>query len=236
MQANKRQRTNVFGSAKTFTRVQDSFNRQRKTFTRRPTPMMKRMVAASKETGFVDTASAVYNFDTTGTIALIATVPQGTTVNSRVGKKVMWKSLQARGYAQNNTTAIYNDCAFLVVYDKRPTGALPAITDILNTASSVSFNNDNNSGRFQILKRWDGELIGPVTGVIATQQLTERSAISTDFFLDLHKKQGVFKGLGTGAIADIEEGALYFVTVGQVVAGTAAALAQMAFRVRFYDS
>lgn len=196
---------------------------------------VNRRGVSAPESGFVDTALAAYVFDTTGSIVLIPTIAQGASVNQRIGKKAVLKSLQCRGFVQNNTTASFNDCALLVVYDKRPTGALPAITDILVSADSRAFNNDANSGRFKILKRWDFDLIGPVTGVIATEQLTDTSAMSADFFLDLKGKPIVFKAAGTGAIGDIEEGAVYLVTVGSVAAGTGAAQASLAFRTRFHE-
>lgn len=196
---------------------------------------LNRRGVASKETGFVDTALASYNMDTTGSIALIPTIAQGASVNQRIGKKIVLKSLQARGQVFNGATGSINDVAFLIVYDKRPTGALPAITDILVTATAAAMNNDANSGRFQILKRCDFLLVGNITGTPATQSLTETSALSADFFLDLKMKPEVFKAAGTGAIGDIEEGALYIVTVGSIAAGTAAATLSMAFRTRFVD-
>ena len=189
-----------------------------------------RNVIANKETGYVDLATATYAMDTTGSLALIATVAQGASVNQRVGKKIMLKSLQCRGYMANNTSALINDVAFLIVYDKRPTGALPAITDILASVSSSALNNDVNSGRFKVLKRVDALMLGAP----ATSTGTGDSAISVDFFLPL-RDQIVFKAAGTGAIADIEEGALYLVTVGSTAAGVAAAAANMSFRTRFID-
>ena len=47
----------------------------------------------------------------------------------------------------------------MIVYDKRPTGALPTVSDILVSASSSAMNNDANTGRFSILKRHDDILI-----------------------------------------------------------------------------
>lgn len=183
----------------------------------------------TKETGYVDTATAIYNLDSTGSIALIPTVAQGTSVNQRIGKKVALKSLQSRGYVLNSATATVNDCAVLIVYDKRPTGALPAITDILVSASAQALNNDANSGRFKILKRMDFMLIGNSTAT------TECTAMSSDFYLSLQGLPLIFKAAGTGTIADIEEGALYLVTVGITAAGTAAAQASLSFRTRFVD-
>lgn len=184
---------------------------------------------APAESGFVDTALAAYNFDTTGSIALLSTIPQGSSVNQRVGKKVHLRSLQCRGNVANNATATFNDCAILIVRDVRPTGALPAITDILVSATASSLNNDANSGRFQILRRLDFELIGNATS------LTEAAAKSSDFYLALNNKLWVAKALGTGTIADSEEGPIYIVTVGSGVAGTAAATAYLNFRLRFVD-
>jgi len=191
---------------------------------------LNRRGLASRETGYVDLAVANYALDTTGSITLLATVAQGTDVNKRIGKKIMWKSLQCRGMCLNNAAALVNDCSLLVVYDKRPTGALPAVTDVLVSAAAASFNNDVNSGRFKILKRHDFLL----SGIPATTN-GDGPAESADFFLKLKGLPAVYKAAATGAIGDIEEGALYLVTVGNTVAGTAAAVATIGFRTRFID-
>lgn len=193
---------------------------------------LNRRGVASRETGFVDLASAGYALDTTGSVTLIATIPQGASVNQRVGKKILLKSLQIRGLCFNGTTAAINDVAFLIVYDKRPTGSLPAVSDILVSASASAFNNDANSGRFEIIKREDFVLLG---NQAAAANYTEQMAVSSDCYIDLRSRQSVFKAAGTGAIGDIEEGALYLVTVGNSAAGTGAATAQLAFRTRFLD-
>lgn len=193
---------------------------------------LNRRGVASRETGFVDLALATYAIDTTGSVTLINTVPQGASVNQRVGKKILLKGLQCRGDMINGSTATANDCAFMIVYDKRPTGTLPAVTDILVSANAVAFNNDANSGRFVILKRVDQTLIGNLT---APANYTDLSTVSTDWWLSLKDLPTTFKAAGTGAIGDIEEGALYLVTAGQVAAGTAAAQLRVAFRTRFLD-
>jgi len=190
---------------------------------------LNRRGVANRETGYVDLASASYNCDTTGSIALVATIAQGASVQQRVGKKVILKSVQIRGRVENNADATGNDCTILLVYDKRPTGSLPAITDILVTASASSFNNDANSGRFRILRRYDFSLIGG-----NTSGRTEAFYKSADDFFKINRPC-VFKAAGTGAIGDIEEGALYLVTVGVTAAGTSAATASLAFRTRFID-
>ena len=48
----------------------------------------------------------------------------------------------------------------MIVYDKRPTGALPTVSGHPRLpASSSAMNNDANTGRFSILKRHDDILI-----------------------------------------------------------------------------
>lgn len=188
--------------------------------------------AYKNEMGFVDLAAATYPMDTTGSVTLLNTVAQGAAVTQRVGKKIVMKGLQCRGNMFNNSTGLWNDAAFMVVYDKRPTGALPTVTDILVSASSNSMNNDANAGRFSILKRHDCVLLGNTT---AAANLTDLSVVDSTWWLDLKSKPVTYKAAGTGAIGDIEEGALYLVTIGSAVAGTTAAAAQLAFRLRFID-
>lgn len=193
-----------------------------------PVPMY---VMPTKEVGFVDVASAVYPCDrSTGSVTLLNTVPQGATQSTRVGKKIAMKSLQCRGFFANLGSATYNDVAMLIVYDKRPTGTLPGVTDVLNSISSRAFNNDANSGRFQILKRVDFTLNGNTTTI------TDTTAVSADFYLNLRGKETVFKAAGTGAIADQEQGSLLLITVGsQVVAGAISATLEAGFRLRYVD-
>lgn len=183
----------------------------------------------SGASGYFDTASAAYAFDTTGSITLLNPVPQGASQVTRVGKKISLKSLQCRGFVSNNSAAVYNDCALIIVYDKRPRGVLPNITDILNAASSNSMNNDNNAGRFSIIRRYDFALIGNATNI------TESSYKSADFYLKLRNAPTVFASAGTGLIGDIEQGALYLVTIGSATAGTGAASSNLTFRLRYFD-
>jgi len=198
---------------------------------------LQRAPGLSRELGYVDLTAASYAMDTTGTVTLLNTIAQGAAVTQRVGKKVALKGLQCRGAAVPNSAAILNDYAYMIVYDKRPTGALPNITDILNTATPASMNNDANAGRFSIIKRVDNHLLGnrSVTGAVANA-LTEASARDETWWLDLKGRETVYKAAATGAIGDIEQGALYLVTVGSTAAGTGAAALEVGFRLRFLDT
>lgn len=197
---------------------------------------LQRAPGMNRELGYVDLAAAEYPLDSTGSVTLLNTIAQGASVQQRVGKKVVLKSLQCRGSSFNNSTATANDTAYMIVYDKRPTGALPNITDILNTISAKSMNNDANAGRFSVLKRCDQILVGnqSMTGAVANA-LTELAILDETWFLDLKGREVVYKAAATGAIGDIEQGALYLVTVGNTAAGTAAATLSVGFRLRFLD-
>jgi len=179
--------------------------------------------------GFKDLVAAGYAMDTTGTITLIATIAQGASVNQRVGKKIMYESIQIRGRFANNSATTVSDVAFIIVYDKRPTGSLPAITDVLVTAHPASFNNDDNSGRFQIVRRVDHVMTGNITA-----PATGKEAVDYSDFIKF-RRPATYKSVGSGAIGDIEEGALYAITVGNVAPGTGASEATLGYRVRFSD-
>lgn len=185
----------------------------------------------SRELGYVDVVAASYNMDTTGHVVLLNTIAQGAGVTQRVGKKVSLKGLQCRGQMKALTACDTVKVAYMIVYDKRPTGALPAVTDILVSASSLALNNDANSGRFRILKRCDAIITGNET---ASANVTDTTAIDDTWYLDLKGLPTVYKAAATGAIGDIEEGALYLVTVGSE-AGTAAGSLNAGYRTRFVD-
>lgn len=190
--------------------------------------------APSKELGYVDTPTngltADYAFDTTGSVTLLNTVAQGASTLQRVGKKIRMTSLQCRGLIFQNATATINDPMLMIVYDKRPTGAAPAITDILRVANSSSMNNDDNvPHRFMILKRWNMTMSGNSATPATGQEIK-----NADFYLPC-RLPVVYKSAGTGAIGDIEEGALWLVTVGANAAGTTAATLRGTFRLRFID-
>lgn len=193
-----------------------------------------RSVAYAKkpESKHVDLAGATYNVDTTGSVTLVATIPQGNTQVSRVGKKIILDSIQARGYFIPPTTpgspGNMNKAAIIFVYDKRPTGALPAVTDILVSASSSAMNNDDNAGRFKILRRIDRYLSqGVAQGDI--------DAYGIDDWFSLNSKLAVYKSVGTGAITDFEMGALYMVVVGNLAAGATAGSVAVVLRTRFHE-
>lgn len=192
-------------------------------------PVLRR--AGPLEVNYVDNAISNFGGNTTGTLGLIATIAQGASVNQRIGKRAYYKSLLIRGSVNAGSAGTIADACMMIVYDKRPTGALPAITDILTAINSSAFMNDNNTGRFEIIRRFDCVLLGnsltPQTG---------KESENIDMFIKLKKRPIVFESAGTGQIGDIDEGALYCVTVGSQPAGSTAPIFQLAFRTRYTEN
>ena len=94
---------------------------------------------------------------TAGTVTLINGIATGTDINNRVGRKVIMKSLV---FNVNNfpvaTTANALQGIMLrhmIVYDSQPNsaGTVPAVTDILETATTLSPLNLNNRDRFRVI-------------------------------------------------------------------------------------
>lgn len=186
-----------------------------------------------QEVNFKDTAQATFAMNTTGTIALLTTIAQGAAQTERIGRKISLKSIQVRGRAFSNATTLTTAGAWMIVYDRRPTGTLPAITDILVAADSRAFTNSVNVGRFAIIAREDYAFTG--NNLTAAQQ-TDNSIQVVNKFYKMKGKPMVFKAAATGAIGDIEQGALYAVSVGSSAASTADADVELAFRTRFWDT
>lgn len=197
-----------------------------------PRGMSSRYLAAAtaREVGYVDLAGGVRAMDTTGTVNLIATISQGAGTTQRVGKQCRYRSLMIRGSVFSGTATTLALGTILIVYDRRPTGVLPAITDILVTISSRSMNNDDNSGRFEIVRRMDFSFTGP-----SGAPTTGKEIQHIQEYVDLKNRPVAFKAAGTGAIGDIEQGALYLVTLGDTAAGTGAASSSLGIRTRFVD-
>lgn len=185
---------------------------------------------ALTESHYVDTAYVSYNIDTTGSVTLMATMAQGVSVNQRVGKWAQYDHIELRGLVRAGASDATAEGTVYLVYDKRPTSSLPAVTDILVSATSRSFVNDDNKERFQIVKEWNTLTIGNVTTFD-----TGREAQNFDKKVSLRGKKIEFNSAGTGAIGDIAYGALYMVVVGNAPAGVTAGTLSVATRTRFHD-
>lgn len=126
------------------------------------------------------------DFDLAGDIRYLNALAQGTANYQRIGSRVWMKSLSVIGQIQARSaglTAGRQAGRILVVYDRQPNGALPAISDVVNNVSNLgaistvtqdvsSFQNWDLKDRFLILKDIrctfsEGDVAAPLTGQIA---------------------------------------------------------------------
>jgi len=184
------------------------------------------------EAKYIDIANATYTLNTTGQIIHASVIPQGTTVNSRVGRKCELKYFQMRGQVEANSTATFNQWSIYLVWDEQPNKALAAVTDILDAATSYALSKRENVQRFKILRKWTGVLLGNTT-TPATGKETER----LDEYVRLPKGLVVVPTTAdtTGVIGDVITGALLLVFVGDSAAGNTAASCVMTARTGFSD-
>ncbi len=191
--------------------------------------------ARVQEKKFFDLASANYALNTTGSITHIDVVPQGNTVQSRIGRKYRLTGLQIRGNAQSEATTTVTTGAMYIIWDRRPCGALAAITDFLETAHGVSFTNRDNSSRFKILKKMRWSFAGESD---TTTGANPGRMYDVDEYIDLKRHGLVAEATTTdttGAIGTRESGAILAVTVGITAAGTAAANITCTYRTSFTE-
>jgi len=183
----------------------------------------------SSNVKYVDLAAANYGCNTTGSVTLIPVIATGPDETNRIGRNVELKSLQVRGRVFNNATATMNQCVVAVVYDRQPNKVLAGITDIYDSISPQAFRKDENKDRFLVLKEWRFILTAaPGANVQADTKTINK-------YMKLKGLPVNYSNVGTGAIGDINTGALLLVTMGNVASGTADATFTAACRTRFTD-
>jgi len=184
------------------------------------------------EAKYVDIANAAYVCDTTGSVTHVSIVPQGTTVNTRVGRKCELKYFQMRGHIISGAATLECDYAVYLVWDEQPNKALAAVTDILDLSNSSALSKRENVQRFKILRKWTGLILGNITA-----PATGKEATRIDEYVRLPNGLIVVPTTAdtTGVIGDIITGALLLVTVGSVAPGTGAANLAMTARTGFAD-
>lgn len=190
-------------------------------------------VGRAGDAKFFDTAAATYQVNTTGSITHLSIVPQGQTVNTREGKAFRCKSVRVRGTIQSDTTTVISMYHGALVWDYQPNKALPAITDIYDSVDPRAFPKKENAQRFKIIKEYRNVIIGNAT----TPGSGKESFIIDDFVkLPIDCNVLLTAADTTGVIGDTIQGALYWVTTGNIAAGTADGNFFLGFRLNFTDS
>lgn len=113
--------------------------------------------AASVMSGFntevkmYDTIAGFAAIPSAGQISDLSTMVQGNDYNQRAGNSIRANAIMIKvhvsGLAANFTAA----ARFLVFIDHEQRGAVPAVTDVLESAAPIAHINHNAHGRFQVL-------------------------------------------------------------------------------------
>jgi hypothetical protein len=132
----------------------------------------------------------------------------------------------------SDATTTVSQAANYLVWDRQPNKALAAITDVLDSISSYSFPKRENAQRFMIIKQWRQAFAGNTT----TPAASIINAVVDDYVkLPAECVTCYTSADTTGVIGDIITGALLFISVGDLAAGTADAQSNLGFRVNFRD-
>jgi len=164
-------------------------------------------------------------YDTTGTLTLLNGLTIGSNqVDDRIGKDVFMKSLTIQGELSNNTAALYNICRTIVFMDMETKGAAPAITDVLTTATSMSFYNSGNLHRFKIL----------LDDVVTLQGVKGQPAAACFFHKTIPLGIPIwFNNGNAGTVADISKNSIYVLSISNIAAGTGAATSSLSSQLAY---
>lgn len=136
---------------------------------------------------------------TTGSFTDLNSIAQGNTKNTRIGNKVTMESIAFRLQTKLNT-AEANPVTHrvMILMDRRPNGALPAGTDLLETDSLFGLYStaEDVSGRFQVL--YDRTITLATGG---------KEAHFRKIFIPLKGKKASYTG-NAGTIADLQKNSL----------------------------
>lgn len=187
------------------------------------------MKGPAAEQKFIDSGLISATANTTGQLTLLNGCAPGSTASTRVGTKSVMTSVQIHGQAYTDTTAVTVNVACYLFWDKNPNGVVPGVTDYLVTANPTSYPNLNNRERFTTLWKWKTTLIGAAATPTSAGSIT-----LPDYYKKLNLNT-IYNAGTAGTIGDINQGALYFLTLSDVTAGTADSFVQFSARVRFLD-
>lgn len=145
-------------------------------------------------------------------------VPQGVTVNTRIGKKWMNKSLQCKGAFKSGTSQTTPSVVrCMLVWDRNPQGVAPVNThtDMLVSADAFSLSARDNASRFKILRSWSFTMTGNLSGTAGT--FTDGSVKEFSFHYNFRKgkyKTECKQADIAGTPGFIIQGGLWFVVLG----------------------
>ena len=182
---------------------------------------------------FIDPATLGTNVGSAGQVNLLNGVVAGTDYNQRIGRKTLIKSLLIR-YTINPVASTVNPngdvVRVMVIYDNQTNGALPSVSDVLQSAFFQAPMNLNNRDRFKVIydkfhpmAAFAYSAGALTTGSPITKNVTKYKKCSLDC---------IFSGT-TAAVGSIATGGIYVLTISMT---NAVSNINFDCRIRFIDS
>lgn len=202
--------------------------------------------------------------NTTGTVLYLNALEVGSTFCNRIGRRVQWRSVRVTCNIETIAaarTAPSDYGRMMLIYDRQPNGALPAMATILqatdqtttNVTDAISGLNMNQRDRFAVLM--DIRMALPT--VTATAAAGVPTAMFPSDFPAIHSSKGCYQSFAIdefrktrnlvshyqadsapGVIGDISTGAFYLVTLTQKNAAAAEGffVPNYSVRMKFHDT
>lgn len=183
-------------------------------------------------------------FALTGSITHLNPIARGDSLEEREGDRCYMMRLILRGTVEATTGAGLSSSprqagVLMVVYDRQPLGALPVITDILDTATYNSLQRLDTRDRFSIMYRQMIALEAPLlyNGTTLVNNVSSDSIRTIDLNIPIYRAAVYTTTQTSGAIANVKTGALYAIFLSQLDQATFNTLvARLNFRISFSDS
>jgi len=191
--------------------------------------------------------SAISSTGTNANIEALNLIQQGSGSYNRVGRKVTLKSIRIKGIAACDAQLTSggwqgNALRCILVWDAQPSGATPVFSDIFGITDQSG--NESSSwddppkydtmARYKVLKDWTYDFNVQSNALANTNAV--RMIQHIDCFLPLLNLQTVFSQANTPmTIADLQSGALYFITRAAATSAATTCLVDFNARLRYND-
>jgi len=190
--------------------------------------------------------------NTTASIQCLNLIQEGSSFYNRIGRRIEMKSVHLTGIIQqtSHATVINDYVRILVVYDRQPNGALPAISTMLasydqtGTSTTTVFDGVNPDQRERFAVMADIRLALPAssgTSAGAPSSSSAADGVNATFninrFINLRGLQTHYQASSNPAvIGDVSTGALYIVGFGGIASGSEGYQGRIGVRLRYCDT
>lgn len=208
---------------------------------------VKRVMSGRIEKKLFDLGVGDVAVNTTGAFQLLNGLVRGTGLyGERVGAQITMDSIEISGKVGHNgymgaanATATQQQVArLIVVRDKQTNGAIFSLTDLLDTATANALYQGDWLGRYEILldKRWVCPSM--TTDASGNPSLVSQPGGVHAFYFKIPCKRKVHYNNGNaGTVADIDQGSIYMLWVGDNAASvTAACTARVGVMAHYTDA